>query len=235
MSNKTTLQDNNLELSEILGDIEALPDAGGGAIETVPVTIVDGGSLVNSVLVEYTGLDSNGKPVQKDVEVVATAWYGSIEVVKNTTLVFYDNSGDYKVGYDSESGFASVYADGATLICNVGEVACEITPNQTAAESGGGIETWGLTIHANVSGTQVVIPYVDANGAIQLYSGYDAIYGDYNLQVPKGSAIFIDPNIGTVTFNYRENNFQKINSFSLEDYNNCFYRITGDVELTIGY
>lgn len=40
MSNKTELQNNNLELQEILADINALPNAGGGsAIETCTIRV----------------------------------------------------------------------------------------------------------------------------------------------------------------------------------------------------
>lgn len=125
MSNKTELQNNNLELSEILGDINALPDAGGGAIET-----------------------------------------------------------------------------------------------------------WGLTIHAgNSTGTECCIPYVDDNGAIQVYSGYESLWGDQNFQVPKGAFVFITPGSYSITVNYGSANFESINSFST--YNGLFYRITGDVELTL--
>ena len=125
MSNKTELQNNNLELSEILGDINALPDAGGGAIET-----------------------------------------------------------------------------------------------------------WGLTIHANgATGTECLIPYVDDNGEIQLFYGYDSLWEEHNFQVPKGSAIFLHLNNYSLTINYGSANFESISGFNT--YNGLFYRITGDVELTL--
>ena len=62
MSNKTELQNNNLELSEILGDINALPNAGGGgsAIETVSLVITNNYSGAGEqVLIPY--IDENGK------------------------------------------------------------------------------------------------------------------------------------------------------------------------------
>lgn len=62
MSNKTTLQDNNLELSIILGDINALPNAGGGGgapLETCQLLIHQNDMLLTQQCIPY--IDSNGK------------------------------------------------------------------------------------------------------------------------------------------------------------------------------
>lgn len=102
---------------------------------------------------------------------------------------------------------------------------------------GSAIETCGLTIHANgVTGTQILVPYVDDNGAIQVCSGYETLWEDHNFRVPKGSAVLFDFEF---TFNYGADNLKSIenatNSFSSAEYNNNFYVITGDVEITITY
>lgn len=62
MSNKTTLQDNNLELSIILGDINALPNAGGGGgapLETCQLLIHQNGNILTQQCIPY--IDGNGK------------------------------------------------------------------------------------------------------------------------------------------------------------------------------
>ena len=118
--------------------------SGGASCETVPVTIVDGANLYGSIMVSYTGLDDNGKPESRSVEIIHADWYGSIDVVKGTRFVIYDLDGGYRIGYDSRSGFDYVEDfDGTALICAVGDVPCEITPSQIELTDGGGsgIET----------------------------------------------------------------------------------------------
>lgn len=60
MSNKTTLQDNNLELSIILGDINALPNAGGGGGAPTLVTVRVGNYLSYDCRVVYTTYTEGG-------------------------------------------------------------------------------------------------------------------------------------------------------------------------------
>lgn len=77
------------------------------------------------------------------------------------------------------------------------------------------------------------IPYVDNNGAIQADAGYEMLWGDHSFRVPKGSVVFIDPSSFSVTINAGFGNFENLIGFSDPYYNEYFYRITGDVEITI--
>ena len=85
MSNKTELQNNNLELSEILGDINALPDAGGGSAPTlVEVTACSyhGGTLT----IGYTAYE-NGEIVFKEQELSTNGSNAVIYCVDKTVMV----------------------------------------------------------------------------------------------------------------------------------------------------
>jgi hypothetical protein len=93
------------------------------------------------------------------------------------------------------------------------------------------IETCYLYINAgSATGTECLIPYVDDNGEIQLFYGYEALYGEQKFRVPKGSAVLLGfafhASIGG-------NNLQKCDSFSDPSYNNALYRITDNVALNI--
>lgn len=90
MSNKTELQNNNLELSEILGDINALPNAGGGGVSPtlVPVT-VGNWSGNNSYDVIYTTLE-NGEIIGKTLTIEVNSGADTvINCVATTSLIVY--------------------------------------------------------------------------------------------------------------------------------------------------
>jgi hypothetical protein len=89
MSNKTELQNNNLELSEILGDINALPNAGGGgsAPEIAEVTITENSG--NALTVHYTAYE-NGEYVIKEE---AVGRQKTIYCVDKTTMTVTSDTG----------------------------------------------------------------------------------------------------------------------------------------------
>ena len=219
-----------------------VPSGGGSAVETVAVTINDEWNLHNTVKVSYTGVDDNGNPVSKSVNVVHTDWWGSIDVVKGTDIVIENTDKDtYTIGYDYHNGFVSVdFAGDQVLICRVGNVACEITPSQIEKSGGGGsaIETCQLIIASNGGyGEQTLIPYIDENGQIQYYGGYEMLWGTQQFNVPKNSVVLINPSSCHLSVIEGRDNFINMNeegetSFSSTEYMH-FYRITGDVELSI--
>lgn len=114
--------------------------AGGGTnVETVPVTIVDGVGIVNTVTVTYTALDYNGKPYVTSERVVHTSWDSDqpIYVVKGTVLTIESDDKRYTMDTDANSGFTTVSVADGMLICHVGNVACSIAPAQIEKAGGG--------------------------------------------------------------------------------------------------
>lgn len=89
MSYKTELQGNNTDLQTILDKVNALPDAGGGTLETCTVSVtVDYASSIY-----FTGLSADGKPVMREASLVPYAT-SFPSIVKGTAFFIY-------IGYNS--------------------------------------------------------------------------------------------------------------------------------------
>lgn len=101
MSNKTELQNNNLELSEILGDINALPNASGGSAPTL-VTIVVGNSLCDGLQVAYTTYTEDGG--MATVSKTLTMGDNPLACVDKTLLVITVPSTDYTLNSNYTGG-----------------------------------------------------------------------------------------------------------------------------------
>lgn len=216
-----------------------VPSGGGSAVETVPVTIVDG-ALQNTIFVTYTGLDDNGNPTSKSQTCMATDYpYWTIDVVKGTTLVICSAYEGYKIGYNQQIGFKSVNDHGGeSLICEVGDIACEITPSQIEKSGGGGsaIETYDLCIISSSgsewpTGIQHCFPYVE-NGEVKWTYGYESLYlpgGVGTFKVPKDSQVLLNPGGG---YDASTTGFEKEYMFSSMDYQH-YYKLTGNAEVYI--
>lgn len=179
---------------------------GGASIETVPVTIVDGENLRDTIQVIYTTVDSSGETMLDCLEVRHTDFpTHTINVVKGTTIQIVDLTGDYKIGYDSYDGFESVYDyDGTALFCDVTDTpSCEITPSQIEITSGGSAPTL-VTVVVDCYKSGINVTYTTYTGGGLATVSKTLTQGENHLACVDKTVIAIisdDPN-NTVSSNY---------------------------------
>lgn len=113
MSNKTELQNNNLELQGILDSVNALPNAGGGGIETCNLIINagSGGGIGTECLIPYVD-DNNSIQICYGYEIIWSDLY--FKVPKGSAFFLnygftIDNGADNIQSLDSFSNYNGVF------------------------------------------------------------------------------------------------------------------------------